>query len=116
MKFKRGGKLMPENPDLPGLGQRLRQAREDAGLSQAQAAKLLGLHRPAITEIEAESRKVSAGELKDFALLYHVSTSWLLGEPIKVNEQLKMAARNLESLKAKDLETVMRVIDSFRRE
>jgi hypothetical protein len=29
---------------------------------------------------------------------------------------LKMAARNLESLKAKDLETVMRVIDSFRRE
>ena len=107
---------MPENPDLPGLGQRLRQAREDAGLSQAQAANLLGLHRPAISEIEAEGRKVSAGELKNFALLYHVSTAWLLGEPLQVNEQLKMAARNLESLKAKDLETVMRVIDSFRRE
>src|SRR6266487_1109678 len=81
--------LMPENPDLPGLGQRLRHAREDAGLSQAQAAKLLGLHRPAITEIEAESRKVSAGELRNFASLYHVSTSWLLGEPTQVNEQLK---------------------------
>ena len=107
---------MPENTDLPGLGQRLRQAREDSGLSQAQAAKLLGLHRPAISDIEAESRKVSAGELKNFASLYHVSTAWLLGEPVQANEQLKMAARNLESLKAKDLETVMRVIDSFRRE
>lgn len=107
---------MPETPDLPGLGQRLRQAREDAGLSQAQAAKLLGLHRPAISEIESEGRKVSAGELKDFASLYHVSTSWLLGERIEVDEQLKMAARNLEALSSKDLDTVMRVIESFRRE
>jgi len=107
---------MADSSDLPGLGQRLRQAREDAGLSQAQAAKLLGFHRPAISEIESEGRKVSAGELKDFALLYHVSTAWLLGEPLQVNEQLKVAARNLESLKEKDLEVVMRVIDSFRRE
>lgn len=107
---------MPENSDLPGLGHRLRQAREDAGLSQAQAAKLLGLHRPAISEIEAEGRKVSAGELRNFASLYYVSTAWLLGEPLQVNEQVKMAARNLASLNVKDLETVMRVIDSFRRE
>ena len=107
---------MPERSDLPGLGEKLRLAREDAGLSQAQAAKLLGLHRPAVSEIEAGRRKVSAGELKDFAALYHVSSAWLLGEPLQVNEQLKVAARNLQSLKAKDLETVMRVIDSFRRE
>ncbi len=107
---------MSEYSDLPGLGQRLRQAREDAGLSQGQVAKLLGLHRPAVSEIESEGRKVSAGELKNFASLYQVSTEWLLGEPLQVNEKLKMAARNLESLKAKDLETVMRVIDSFRRE
>jgi transcriptional regulator with XRE-family HTH domain len=97
------------------LGERLRQAREDAGLSQAQAANLLGLHRPAISEIESESRKVSAGELKTLALLYHVSTEWLLGEPVQADERLKMAARKLEGLKKKDLETVMRVIDSFRR-
>jgi len=107
---------MPETSDLPGLGQRLRQAREDAGLSQAQTAKLLGFHRPAISEIESEGRKVTAGELRNFASLYHVSTSWLLGEPIELNEQLKMAARNLEALNPKDLDTVMRVIDSFRRE
>ena len=106
---------MPLYDDLPGLGQRLRQAREDAGLSQSQAASLIGMHRPTISEIEAENRRVSAGELKNFASLYHVSTEWLLGEPVKTDERLKMAARKLEGLKEKDLETVMRVIDSFRR-
>jgi transcriptional regulator with XRE-family HTH domain len=116
MKLPKEEKLMAETSDLPGLGQRLRQAREDAGLSQAQAAKLLGLHRPTISEIESEGRKVSAGELRDLASLYHVSSAWLLGEPLQTNEKLKMAARNLEALKAKDLDTVMRVIDSFRRE
>jgi transcriptional regulator with XRE-family HTH domain len=107
---------MASNNDLPGLGDRLRQAREDAGLSQAQAAKLIGIHRPTLSEIETEGRKVTAGELRDFALLYQVSTSWLLGEVLQADEKLKMAARKLENLKKSDLETVMRVIDSFRRE
>jgi len=107
---------MPNHSDLPGLGERIRQARVDAGLSQAQAAKLLGIHRPTISEIESEGRKVTAGELRDFASLYHVSTAWLLGEPIQSDESLKLAARKLGQLKEKDLETVMRVIDSFRRE
>jgi transcriptional regulator with XRE-family HTH domain len=107
---------MPNKADLPGLGDRLRQAREDAGLSQAQAATLLGLHRPTVSEIETEGRKVSAGELKNFALLYEVSTAWLLGDKVESDEGLKMAARKLGDLKKGDLETVMRVIDSFRRE
>lgn len=106
---------MPVQKDLPGLGERLKQAREDAGLSQGQAAQLLGLHRPAITEIEAENRKVSAGELKNLAHLYHVSVEWLLGEPTRSDERLKMAARKLEGLKGKDLEAIERIIDSFRR-
>jgi len=58
---------MPKGSDLPGIGEKLRQARESAGLSQAQVADLMNLHRPTVTEIENESRKVSAGELKQFA-------------------------------------------------
>jgi transcriptional regulator with XRE-family HTH domain len=106
---------MPADADLPGLGLRLKQAREDAGLSQAQAAKLLGIHRPTISEMESEGRRVTAGELRNLALLYHVSIGWLLGEPTEADEDLKLAARRLGGLKKKDLETVMRVIDSFRR-
>jgi transcriptional regulator with XRE-family HTH domain len=107
---------MPKGSDLPGIGEKLRQARESAGLSQAQVADLMNLHRPTVTEIENESRKVSAGELKQFAKLYHVSLEWLTGETVSGNNKIKLAARKLEGLKQDDLETVMRIIDSFRRE
>jgi transcriptional regulator with XRE-family HTH domain len=106
---------MNKTADLPGLGSRLRIAREDAGLSQAQASKLLGLHRPTLSEIESDNRRVTAGELRNFATAYRVSTLWLLGEPLQADENLKMAARQLEGLRPQDLDTVMRVVDSFRR-
>jgi transcriptional regulator with XRE-family HTH domain len=100
---------------VPGLAERLSQAREAAGLSQGQAAKMLGMHRPALSNIEAEERKVSASELKQFAELYKVSTEWLLGETPDTDRRLKLAARKLSGLKEKDLETVMRIVDSLRR-
>lgn len=102
--------------DLPGLGERLRQAREPAGLSQAQVAKLMGLPRPAITEMEGETRKVSAGELKQLAKLYKVSLEWLTGERTEGDMKLKMAARKLAGLRDKDLELVIRILDSLRRQ
>jgi transcriptional regulator with XRE-family HTH domain len=106
---------MPKDKDLPGIGNRLRKAREEAGLSQAQVAKLLGVHRPTVTEIESETRKVSAGELRQFSKLYHVSLDWLAEDNFKANDKVKLAARKLTGLKEADLDTVMRIIDSFRK-
>jgi len=65
--------------------------------------------------MESDGRRVTAGELRNLALLYHVSVEWLLGEATAGDEDLKLAARKLGGLKKEDLETVMRVIDSFRR-
>jgi transcriptional regulator with XRE-family HTH domain len=106
---------MVTKDESSGLAARLRQAREASGLSQSQAAKLLGLHRPTLSNIEAEERKVTTDELKLFAELYKVSTEWLLGEEVNKEERIKLAARKLSSLKDKDLEAVMRIVDSFRR-
>lgn len=106
---------MPKENDLPGIGDRLRESREAAGLSQAQVAKLLGVHRPTITEIESETRKVSAGELRQFSELYHVSLDWLTDSNFKANDKVKLAARKLTGLQAADFDTVMRIIDSFRK-
>ena len=58
---------------------RLKLARKMAGLSQGQVARLMGLHRPSISEAEAGRRKVSAEELADFAVRYGVSVAWLGG-------------------------------------
>lgn len=45
------------------IATRLREARKVAGLSQGQVARLLVMHRPTISEIEAGNRRVSAEEL-----------------------------------------------------
>ncbi|MGH9433398.1 MAG: helix-turn-helix domain-containing protein [Terriglobia bacterium] len=105
-----------KNSDLPGIGERLRQAREAAGLSQGQASKMLHMHRPTVTEIENETRRVTAGELKEFARLYKVSVEWLVDEPVEQGQKLKLAARKLSALKDKDLDAVLRIIDSLPRQ
>ncbi|MDB5384380.1 MAG: family transcriptional regulator, partial [Planctomycetaceae bacterium] len=59
------------------LADRLREARKRSGLTQGQVSKMLKLHRPTITEIEAGNRRVSAEELTQFAKIYGVSIEWL---------------------------------------
>lgn len=104
--------------DLPGIGARLKDSREAAGLTQEQVARLLGVPRPAISEMESELRTVSAGELRQLAACYKVSLPWLAGEPSHdgADEKIKMAARKLSDLKDEDVDTVLRIVDSFRRQ
>ena len=49
------------------IANRLAEARKMAGLSQGQVARMIGLHRPAISEIEAGHRNVTAIEIAQFA-------------------------------------------------
>src|SRR5258708_753481 len=99
------------------LARRLRTAREHAGLSQGQVAKLLDMHRPTISEIEAGRRKVSSDELSHFAKLYEVSIAWLLGtkdDDRDIDERVKLAARDLTKLKPEDLDKVLRLLATIR--
>src|SRR3546814_5452454 len=59
---------------------RLRAAREAAGLSQGQVAKLMNMHRPTISEMEAGNRRITADELSRLADLYDTKLTWLLGD------------------------------------
>lgn len=101
------------------LGTRLRGAREMAGLSQAQVAKMLSLHRPAISEIEAGRRKVSAEEMAKLVVIYDVKISWLTDtneETDEESERIKLAARELSKLKKDDLDRVMHLLKALRKE
>lgn len=99
------------NSDREKIAARLKEARILAGLSQAQAADKLGLQRPAISEIEASNRKVSAEELIQFATLYRVDPSWLLlrDDESETNE-FKFAARELSKLSPDDIKKVLDVL------
>ena len=100
------------------IAKRLREARKVAGLSQGQVAKLLALHRPTVTEIEAGNRRVSAEELSKFAETYDVTVSWLLGESAEQlqadDPRLQLAARELGKLKPDDLDRLLRLLASMR--
>lgn len=102
------------------IASRLRLAREMAGLSQAQVAKKLNLHRPSVTEMEAGRRAVSAEELTQLAKLYAVSVAWLTsGTAAKVDlkrEKLELAARELAKLKAKDVDRLMQLLSTLREQ
>lgn len=94
------------------LHERIRIAREEAGLTQGQLAKLLEVSRPSVSEIEAGRRKVSAGELSKMADLFGVSTEWLLGrdDSAGMSQDLLLAARHLEKLSAADLGRVLELL------
>ncbi|MGA8613250.1 MAG: helix-turn-helix transcriptional regulator [Xanthobacteraceae bacterium] len=100
------------------IAERLKEARKLAGLSQGQVAKILGLHRPSISEMEAGNRRVSADEIARLAEIYDVNVAWLLGEaPETIDTQdprLELAARELSKLKPDDLERLLKLLAAMR--
>lgn len=106
------------DPKRAVVASRLREARKLAGLSQGQVAKLLSMHRPTVTEIEAGNRSVNAEELATFAKAYDVSVSWIVGEsPDQLGPEdprLQLAARELSKLKPDDLERLLRLLAAMR--
>ncbi len=102
------------------IGDRLRIARELAGLSQSQVAKMLNLHRPSISEIEANRRKVSAEEIARLSQIYGVSVSWLTQakeEETDIHQdKVELVARELSKLKPADLNRVLQLLSALRTE
>ena len=95
------------------IAKRLRSAREMAGLSQGQAAKKLGFHRPTISEIEAGRRNVKSDELVQFADLYGIEISWITEGKVdegKIDQTILAAARELSSMKDEDIDALINTI------
>ncbi|MEQ9468002.1 MAG: helix-turn-helix transcriptional regulator [Ekhidna sp.] len=105
--------------DKEQIALRLKQARNQAGLSQDQAAALMKIPRPAISEIESAKRKVTLQEAIQFADIYRVDKSWLLLEDEDqdtVQEaQKKLAARELSKLDPEEFQKVMDLLKMIRK-
>ena len=99
------------------LAERLREAREYVGLSQDEVATKLGLTRPAVTNIESGSRKVSATELSAFAKLYGRSLDYLVngkGTVVAENEKVAFLARAARDLTKHDLRELAQFAEFLR--
>lgn len=109
--------MTDQTPSRRTIARRLRMAREMAGLTQGQVARKLGLHRPAVSEIEAGRRKVSADELSSMAELYGISVTWLVEEESDstlTDTKAKLAARELGKLRGEDLDRLLKLIQTLR--
>ncbi len=97
------------------LAQRLREAREYVGLSQEDVAAALGISRPAVTNIEAGTRKVEAVELDKLSQLYGKTVQYFLtGESQGQDTRVVFLARATHGLSDRDFEELGRFAEFLR--
>lgn len=88
--FRRNSLRPQHSPRYRELLKRLRQARHDAGLTQAEVAEALGTTQGYVSKCEQGERRVDAIELSDFAQVYGAAVDSLL--PLSTAPRL--ASRN----------------------
>jgi len=71
---------MPANKTMAKIGKKIKELRTKKGISQQRLAELLGVSRPAISQIENGERKVSADELDWLARIFNISVNSLLNK------------------------------------
>jgi transcriptional regulator with XRE-family HTH domain len=57
---------------------RLRQARREAGMTQAEVGQRLGLRQAFISKLESGERRIDPVELARFAAIYGKPLAWFL--------------------------------------
>lgn len=102
MRQPKLGFLGPEN-DKERLQQRLREAREYMGISQAKVAEYLEIPRSAVSELETGKRTISALELQRLAKLYQKPASWFTEDFVEgVPADVEFLARTATELSQTD--------------
>jgi transcriptional regulator with XRE-family HTH domain len=67
---------MSPSPDARETGSYLREVRESAGVSQAELARRLGSHQPAIARLEAGQAQVNMRTLERIAEALGLEIEW----------------------------------------
>ena len=69
---------MIKGEKMPNLNERLRDYRKESKITQEQIAKVLGINRCAVVEMESGRRKVSAEELIKLSEFYKITIDELV--------------------------------------
>lgn len=103
--------------DLEAFGQRLRQARERAGLSQEELARLVGKDQTAISEYERGKRKITITDLPPLANILNVSIDYFFEGELTADDYDRALLREFHQLsnQAKlDVIEIVRLIRNIR--
>ena len=105
------------------LGRRIKQLRDQAGLSQEKLAEILRISRPAVSQIENGERQVHADELRRLAESFNISADRLLNlahapeivldlerlRPAKAEMRISVPQKNLRKFQEVLLYTLAKV-------
>lgn len=96
------------------VGERIRQAREYLGFSQADVAEALGVSRPTVSALESGKRKVSSLELKKLAQVLRRPVEYFLGSTVEANDTIGAIYRAARELSEQDRQQVRRFAEFLR--
>lgn len=78
-----------------GIGQRLRELREQAGLSQTELAKAVGVSRNAVSQWEADVTQPTTRRLGDISRVLNVAVDRIMAPNSRMREKVVEAATRL---------------------
>ena len=113
---------MPEAREYQwkNIGDRIKEARNKLGLTQAQLARQVGVSSQTVWAWEAGRVKPTHEHLEELAFRCQVSTAWILGRDVLEAELLKEASVSfydaVEGLPLEDIETIQNFISFVRQE
>lgn len=84
------------------IGQRLRDARKNCGVTQEAAAAAVGVQRTAMVNIESGERSVSTLELSKLARLYGRSVAEILSESAETDEDILVVLHRIDEAFAEE--------------
>lgn len=90
------------------FGNRLKELRLQAGLTQKQLADLIGVTKSVISFYERQERTPSPDVLKKLASVFHVSTDFLLDID-------KVKRLDISGLDENDIQIVSMMVDALRK-
>jgi transcriptional regulator with XRE-family HTH domain len=102
------------------IGDRIKEARNKLGLTQAQLGLQVGVSSQTVWAWESGRVKPTHEHLEELAFRCQVSTAWLLGRDVLEAELLKEASVSfhdaVEGLPLEDVETIQNFINFVRQE
>ncbi len=110
--------MIEKNDFKKQIAEKLKLARELSGLSQAQAAKVLEISRPTISEIEQGRRNVTGAEVKQLSNVYGVDVGWVLSEQDEseeVTRKVQLAAREIGKMSEDEVTKLFKLISSMKK-
>ncbi|MES2471067.1 MAG: helix-turn-helix transcriptional regulator [Patescibacteria group bacterium] len=106
---------MKKEQNINNIGSRIKAAREERGLSQADLAQALGFQSAtAVSLIESGDRKVTAGLLENLSAALHRDVSYFLGQENRVVD-VQVALRADKDLSKEDKDAILRFIELAKK-